>query len=412
MNHEGSARRSAFHTAENELTRYATSQGLRDYAERVADVLAPSLVVAIGPNLTDPDHEPRLTGLSQTVRDALGASWRDVHAVSRATWELGLLETVRDVDTSYRQQREEQRVLADYERMVSPPPASPPAPVAVELPAMADRSPSVQPSEPERAVPLLNVPVLPSISAWSLSAEQAAAAAVPNWPRVMSFEASALAQASRVWRDPAEVLGQIRSEIAADPGRLNDVLKAVAREPQSYGDLLGGRTVFLQPDAERKEALTHIPLVSSTVSQLVHAEQRSVAFLTQQERDWRAHMATPAPTLSPEALVVLSTLSAAHDLKQTDREAGHHMAASTLSNPKALEEIKSWRQDAEKRLSVPDALERLPDMTPEKREEVRAIVATVDQAVKTADMSQSVEQSREREREAAKNPDRDLGMEM
>ncbi|WP_058599196.1 Ti-type conjugative transfer relaxase TraA [Aureimonas ureilytica] len=412
MNHEGNARRSAFHTAENELTRYATSQGLRDYAERVADVLAPSIVVAIGPTLADPDHEPRLAGLSQTVRDALAANWRDVHTVSRATWELGLLETVRDVDTSYQQQREDQRVLADYERSVSPAPASPPAPVAVELPAMADRSPSVQPSEPERTAPLLNVPVLPSVSAWSQSVEQAAAAAVPNWPSVRIFEASALAQASGVWRNPAEALGQIRAEIAVDPDRLNDVLKAVAREPQSYGDLVGGRTMFLQPDAERKEALTRIPLVSSTVSELVDAEQRSMVFLTQQERDWRAHMATPAPSLSPEALGVLSTLSAAHDLKQSDREAGHHMAAPTLSNPKALEEIKSWRQDVEKRLTVPDALERLPDMTPEKREELRSIVATVDQAVKTADMSQSVERSNDREREAAKNTDRDLGMEM
>ena len=231
-------------------------------------------------------------------------------------------------------------------------------------------------------------------------------------PDVEISRSSALAEVSRIWRNPSEALGQIRSEIAADPGRLNDVLKAVAREPQSYGDLLGGRTVFLQPDAERKEALTRIPIVSSTVSQLVGLEQRTVPFLAKQEREWRAHMATPAPSLSPEALGVLSTLAAAHDLKQTDREAGHHMAASTLSNPKALEEIKSWRQDVEKRLSVPDALERLPDMTPEKREEVRSIVATVDQAVKTADISQSVERSRDREREAAKNPDRDLGMGM
>ena len=53
-----------------------------------------------------------------------------------------------------------------------------------------------------------------------------------------------------------------------------------------------------------------------------------------------------------------------------------------------------------------------PDRTPEKREEVRSIVAAVDQAVQTADISQSVERSRDREREAAKNPDRDLGMGM
>ncbi|WP_058602474.1 Ti-type conjugative transfer relaxase TraA [Aureimonas ureilytica] len=162
MNHEGSARRSAFHTAENELTRYVTSQGLHDYAERVADVIAPSLVVAIGPNLADPDHEPRLAGLSQTVRDALGANWRDVHTVSRATWELGLLETVRDVDTTYRQQREEQRVLADYQRMVSPLPLEP-----------------HQSADPERSLPLPILPLSPPAAAWSQGVDEAVASTSP-----------------------------------------------------------------------------------------------------------------------------------------------------------------------------------------------------------------------------------------
>lgn len=228
----------------------------------------------------------------------------------------------------------------------------------------------------------------------------------------MSFRESALDAASRIWLSPGLAFVRIRDEIKADPAKFNQIMESVAREPQSYGALHGGRTIFLKPDTKRNEALAYINHFRSAMNFLTCAEAMSINYLTKKELEWRAHMATPAPSLSPEALGVLSTLAAAYDLKQTDREAGHQMAASILSNPKALEEIKSWRQDVEKRLSVPDALERLPDMTPEKREELRSIVATVDQAVKTADISQSLEISRDREREAAKNPDRDLGMEM
>ncbi len=415
MNHEGNARRSAFFTAENELTRYGSAKRLRDYAEAVAAVVPLSTVVSIGRSSWTPrpspalphSHRPRArrslrTGATSTPLPALRGSlacWRRCAGSIQATGR----------------ERGDQRVLADYERMTQPRHQSRPPCLWWRRPCRSTRDRRRLPRW-RRSAPTLSGPPHrlrrplspPSVSGRRPSSRPPLRRCQENrsWPQ---RTASVTRDAAQVWRDPLQAVERIRSEIAADRDSSMPSTRTFRKNPHSYGELLGGRTVFLQPDAERKDALdtSLSPPRASTIS---CRPKPPCAGLIDREQNWRTLMATPVAGLSPEAKGVMSSLVAAHDLKRTDREHGHQAAVSALSNPKALEEIKTFHQEVEKRMAFPNAPERIPGMTPEKREEVKTVSASAEVAIRTAEMAAKVEQSREKEQDKSKGQGRDAGM--
>ncbi|ALN75629.1 hypothetical protein M673_23080 (plasmid) [Aureimonas sp. AU20] len=381
MNHEGLARRSAFFTAENELTRSVTAEPLRAYAETVAAIVPPSLVVSIGPHLPDAQDEPRLAHLSPPVLDALQANWRDVHAVSRGTWELGLLETVRAIDTSYRQEREDRSVLRDYERMVAD---------------QLKRHERVPEPVLEPSVPVApRRDFLPAVTSWLLSVDQAVAQAVARDSDVLYFETLVRKTALHVWRDVESAWAQAKAEIVASPNNVMVTINRIEREPQSFGELLGGRTWLLRPDAERQAAIEHVPRLGSIVYEYAGSLARMEPIVREREIAWRHAMRQPLPALSREARSLLDDLNQAHSMRTSGkREQSQELSLKALENKPAWEELQSWSRDLSSRLTMPDAIHRIPGLSREDQATVQHTIEAVSVAERQADAAQKHERSR------------------
>ncbi len=408
MNHEGLARRSAFFTAENELTRSVTAEPLRAYAEAVAAIVPPTLAVAIGPSLPEANYEPRLAHLPAPVLDALEANWRDVHAVSRASWELGLLGTVRSIDMSYRQEREDRSVLREYEQMVAnqlKAPGRAPGPVleparAIPADSIMQREPApVRSNDPAREVASTAQPkrdFIPAVTSWSLSVDEAVAQAVVRSPSVRQFSEHAGELARHVWRDPEAVMAHVKAEIARAPQEATAIVQRIKQEPHSFGELMGGRTLLLRPDVERQAALEYAPRLGSMVSNYAGAIARIEPEIRKTEIEWRQVMAQPLPDLSREARSLLEDLNRAHSLRSpATMEQSYDLSLKALANEPAWEELQSWSRDLSSRLTVPDAVERIPALS---REDRSSISHTID-AFSVAERQGNATQSRERSRE-------------
>ncbi|ALN75741.1 hypothetical protein M673_23605 (plasmid) [Aureimonas sp. AU20] len=408
MNHEGLARRSAFFTAENELTRSVTAEPLRAYAETVAAIVPPSLVVSIGPHLPDAQDEPRLAHLSPPVLDALQANWRDVHAVSRGTWELGLLETVRAIDTSYRQEREDRSVLRDYERMVADQlkrHERVPEPVLEHARVVTPEHNAVREQEPVRVVelgregPASTEPksyFIPAVTTWSISVDEAVAQAVVRSPSVSHFAEHALELARHVWREPESVLTQVKAEISRAPQDTTAIVQRIKQEPHTFGELMGGRNLFFRPDDERQVALQHAPRLGSMISNYAGAISRSEPEIRKNEIEWRHVMEQPLPALSREARSLLDDLNQAHSLRTpATLEQSHDLSLKALANKPAWEELQSWSRDLSSRLALPDAVERIPGLSREDRSSIQHTIEAVTVAERQANATQSRERSRE-----------------
>ncbi|SDO86297.1 Ti-type conjugative transfer relaxase TraA [Aureimonas jatrophae] len=412
MNHEGLARRSAFHTAENELTHMRTAEPLRAYAERVAQIVPPTTVVAIGRTLTEAHDEPRLAHLRAPVRDALQANWTTIHAVSRAAWELGLLETVRTVDTSYAQERADRATLAAYERTVAP------ATTEAETPA---RSHAVEPvarvEEPivrSGDVPIVieveaPKPFLPAVERWSQTIDEAVAHALVSHPSYVNIVQIAERDAGTIWREPQAAMTKLNDALAAEPSNVAGVLKELQRSPQSYGDLQGGRTLLLKPDGDRQKALNAVAIFANTMATARDTARRLEPGLRDQEIQWRKAMARPVPALSVDAMTVVRELNRAHAMKRPDREPAHQVALGAMSQKDAFNEVRLWRGEMEARLAPRHAVDRIPGLTQDQRVEIATTLSQVDVALREANATRTIEQSRERSLERSRSQERDRG---
>ncbi len=414
MNHEGLARRSAFHTAENEMTHMRTAEALRTYAERVADVVSPTVVVSIGRTLHDVHDEPRLVHLAEPVRDALQANWTSVHAVSRAAWELGLLETVRAFETGYSQERDERTTLADYESAVASAIAVPEldrssSPLVVDPPIPGNpvhgrASDALIVVEPEPAKPFLH-----AVERWSQTVEDAAAHAVHSHFDFASVMQNVERYAAIVWRDPQAALAKLNDVFARQPLDTAAFVAELQKSPQTYGDLQGARTLMLKPDANRQAALSHVRVFGNTYVEAHITRARIEPVLRQEEARWRQEMSTSMPALSKEATAVVNELVRASEMKRPDREPAQQIAMRALSQHDALNEVRTWRQSLNARLKVPNAVERIPGLSKAQKVEVQATIARVDTALREVEMTRAIEHSRQRSLERSMNRERDRG---
>ncbi len=107
---------------------------------------------------------------------------------------------------------------------------------------------------------------IPAVTSWSLSIDEAVAQAVERSPMVSQFDKQVRASASHVWRDVESAWAQVKAEIVASPNNVMPVIQRIEREPHSYGELLGGRTLLLLCALTRnakKRLLTSLGLAPS-----------------------------------------------------------------------------------------------------------------------------------------------------
>ncbi|WP_279483531.1 Ti-type conjugative transfer relaxase TraA [Aureimonas sp. SK2] len=385
MNHEGLARRSAFRAAENELTLMRSSDALRAYAERVALVVTPTLVVAIGRDAEAVVADDRLAHLPEPTRIALRENWTSVHAVSRAAWELGLLETVRSIDTGFRQERTASATIAAYEASIREPVVATVAQTAhVPVPA-----PIPEPATPPS-------PFLAAITHWPVSVEQAVQRTLEAHPRVTGFHDSARKLAAIVWRDPEAAMTKILAELPEGFRERRIVVDDIAANPQTYGELNGGRTMLMRPDATRQAAIERAPSFSQAIAEIGEAIELLRPSVHANEVAWRERMAKPLPSLSPEATRIVETLVMAYGMKRPDREPAHQIALQAIANKEVLAEVKAWRRELDLRLEGPDALSRIPETSSPKAKEIHATAERVEIALKEAQNTASIEIAREK----------------
>ncbi|WP_162141962.1 Ti-type conjugative transfer relaxase TraA [Aureimonas ureilytica] len=385
MNHEGLARRSAFRSAENELTLMRTSTQLRDYAERVSDVVSPSVVVAIGRSVEVVLHDPRLAHLSDETRSALHENWISVHAVSRAAWELGLLETARSIDTSYREERAAAATLAEYEKTV--------ARVIQTADPIEPAQPSAMPTSVRAEATL---PFIPAVTHWPVSIEQSVQMTLDAHPRVASFQTVARELAGIIWRQPDTALSLVQAALPSQGEERRVVLDELVRDPSRYGELNGGRTLLLRPDSARQKALDSAQVFAQSVSDLKETAELLRPSVMAKETQWRELMAKPMLTLSAEATQIVEALVSANGMKRPDREPAHQIALQAIGRKEALAEVVAWRKELDERLAVPDALKHIPELTTQQASEIRSAAASVETALKEADNTRKLEVARER----------------
>ncbi|MBB4000120.1 Ti-type conjugative transfer relaxase TraA [Aureimonas pseudogalii] len=394
MNHEGLARRSAFRSAENELTLMRTSTQLTSYAERVAAIVPPTLVVAIGRDAQAVLQDTRLDHLADGTRRALHENWIEIHAVSRAAWELGLLETVRSIDASYRHDRIEATTLKEYERSVA-------AAIQPVRPIDTGATDTVRIVEAVEAPQ----PFISAVTRWPVSIEQAVTRTLEAHPEVTGFLDVARKQASIIWRDPDAALGLVQAALPAHFAERRIVLDAVASNPQQYGELNGGRTLLMRPDATRQKAVDMAIVFSRSINNVRETVDLLRPGIMAAETQWRDLMAKPMPTLSPEAAKVVEALVLANGMKRPDREPAHEIALKAISNRQVLAEVTAWRKELDQRLAVPDAVNRIPEISTQKASEIQTTAATVDVALKEARNTQRIEIERERSITINTSPD-------
>ncbi len=233
------------------------------------------------------------------------------------------------------------------------------------------------------------------MTSWSISVADAVAQAVERSPIVSQFEKQVRTSASHVWRDAESAWAQVKAEIVASPNNVMPVIQRIEREPQSYGELLGGRTLLLRPDAERQEAIAHVPRLGSIVYEYADSLARMEPVLREKEIAWRAALREPLPALSREALSVLNDLNQAHSLrKPATMEQSHELSLKALVNKPAWEELQSWTRDISSRLPTPDAVDRIPGLSREERSMVSQAFQAVSVAERQAQATQTQERSR------------------
>ncbi|MBB4000118.1 Fic/DOC family protein [Aureimonas pseudogalii] len=227
---------------------------------------------------------------------------------------------------------------------------------------------------------------MPAITQWPQTVEQTVSQVVATHPSVTMFLQDATLHAGHAWKEPESVVAKVQEAIASNPSQAAAILANVEASPQSFGAMAGGKTLFGNPDPERQLALERVPLFTASMRNTIEAAERVEPAIRQTEIAWRDEMATPLPTLSPAAIGVVQDLAQASAMKRTDKEPAHELAVSAMGQ-EAFSEVKEWRQAVNARMSVPDAVDRIPGLSDEKRAGIVATVATVDTAVREASMT-------------------------
>ncbi|WP_279483532.1 hypothetical protein [Aureimonas sp. SK2] len=252
-----------------------------------------------------------------------------------------------------------------------------PVPVSQEIPIQASAT----------RVIAADAPFIPSVIDWPQTVDQTVAQVLRDHPSVTMFTDDARTHAGHAWKDPENVLAKVQHAISASPDQAATILASVEASPQAYGELAGGRTFLGRSDAERLDALERVPLFTASLRNSIDEADRLAPSIRETEIAWRHEMSSPIPVLSAAALSIVHDLAQAADLKWSQREPAHELAVTALGQ-EAFSEVREWRQAVNARLAVPDAIDRIPGLSDERKDSIVATVSTVDTAVREASATQ------------------------
>ncbi|TRA94408.1 MULTISPECIES: Ti-type conjugative transfer relaxase TraA [Rhizobium/Agrobacterium group] len=140
-----------------------------------------------------------------------------------------------------------------------------------------------------------------------------------------------------VFRDPAEVTGRLRTAITEKEGNGKIMAKAMAEQPERFGELRGKSGMF-GDNKERKEALHYARAVSAHIGYVSEAWERRLGEERRSE-EWQREKrdVIEVPGLTPRSAEIIA------QIEKTSVEKRGHFIAELRSSPEgqtALEEAK------------------------------------------------------------------------
>ena len=186
--------------------------------------------------------------------------------------------------------------------------------------------------------------------------------------------------ARHVFRDPAEVTGRLRSAIIDQGGDGKVMAKAMAEQPERFGDLRG-KSGLLGDNKERKAALryarsvaSHLESSASTWERRLGEERKS----EQWQRDKRDVVEVPG--LTPRSAEILDRVD---KVSINKRDQLIDELRSTPEGKAALEEAKQVAKALERRFGHSDPrdfakeLEKRPELA-KRAEQIRTVARMVE----------------------------------
>ncbi|MEJ6849884.1 Ti-type conjugative transfer relaxase TraA [Sinorhizobium fredii] len=162
------------------------------------------------------------------------------------------------------------------------------------------------------------LPMLPAVTEFKTTVADEAKERALAAPHYGHHRAALVETATRVWRDPADAIGNIE-ELVVKGFASERIAAAVSNDPAAYGALRGSDRIMdklLTTGRERKEALQAVPEVASRVRSLGASYASAVDAETQAIAEERRRMAIAIPGLSQAAEDALKRLAA--EIKKKD----------------------------------------------------------------------------------------------
>ena len=221
-------------------------------------------------------------------------------------------------------------------------------------------------------------PLVPAITRHDRSIEEVAREkAMPTFNQYWEAVESV---ARHVFRDPAEVTGRLRSAIIDQGGDGKVMAKAMAEQPQRFGDLRG-KSGLLGDNKERKAALryarsvaSHLESSTSTWERRLGEERKS----EQWQRDKRDVVEVPG--LTPRSAEILDRVD---KVSINKRDQLIDELRSTPEGKAALEEAKQVAKALERRFGHSDPrdfakeLEKRPELA-KRADQIRTVARMVE----------------------------------
>ena len=383
MGGEGNARRHAFAYAENALHRAPTAQRLLEWSQDVSDIVAPATVLAIGRNFDETKADRLLADLRPETRTSLKENWQAVHAMSRASSDVGLLDTAYRVHSSHRAELEAERIEKEYRagidreigktEIVLDADASPRAQGgAVDL---KERAPTpttmpMQDAQREQSFPTPHVQqrgsslvLLPAVQTWPETVAQEVARQLLADESIQAYESDLSKRTGLIWRESVPVWNGFRAQAAT--GNLGKIQLDIQTTPEKFGELQGQNRLLRGPDANRERAIRELSPFASLLGNFAAAYPLTETAIHKRELDWRYRNSQELPGLSEDARHF------AHEVARGERalSAGHLDEAGeilkiVIAQPNTQDELAAWLKIADQRFPGDRTVSELPGIDP------------------------------------------------
>lgn len=232
-----------------------------------------------------------------------------------------------------------------------------------------------QPAEVSRPAPLV-----PAITHYHRSIED-----VAREKALPTFDAQWKAAESMIrgaFRDPDEVAGRLRSAIIDQGGDGNVMAKAIAAQPERFGDMRGKSGLF-GDNKERKQALSYVGAVARHVESAAETWQRRLGEERESEQ-WQREKrdVVEVPGLTPRSAEIIAQVD---KVPMAERNRWIDQIRSTPEGTAALEEVRKVGKALKARFGRSDPrdfgpqLERNPELV-KKADQIKNVARAVERA--------------------------------